>query len=164
MQEEIASHADVVPDLETGLEDWVKVYKTILHNPNEFGKRDEEAYGRVSSNPEIGTMITRLLPKLIENEKKISGRVTNMVLQTAKGKIPGVKDSQQFALGKALGGLESVEMSIAAAKRKGHIDGSTKGWIQSKDKGPYEPHSIPNDELEDFLKEGGHLYDPSQLK
>ena len=152
-EEEVKYYADAAPKLQDNLDMWLHTLDLVKNNPDLFGHRNEEDYLNTTTNPAAGELVRQVLPGILETEKGLSKQGSQLALKVSKGKVPGVTDSQQSAIGKVIAALNETEKNRAQALMLGKVEGSTKGYRNGK------RFNIPNNELLDFLKHGGHLYE-----
>lgn len=144
---EMKGYKESVEDYQSNLSRLAEAKKIIQGNPDLWGHANAEDFSRVTQNPKYGYLMRQSLPGIIDTERMINARGTNLALKTSQDKYPTAKDSQATALGKIDAAIDEYQEKLAKSLVKTDPNGSTKAYWKGRQV------KIPNNELIEFLKD-----------
>lgn len=108
-----------IPEIERLLDNMRRMKVLIENNPSMFGHYvlGEDWANLLSTNPNSGKLKTLLEDFVVDVEKKVSSRGSQLALQFAKGQKPNPAQHQKVALGIAEESIRKAEERLKLVKR-----------------------------------------------
>jgi hypothetical protein len=125
---EIQAAQHDVPQLKNALQSAIRLKNIIESRPAFFGHtplpiigkfyNPAERFANTATDPLAGEFMSLLIPQLAGMEQQLSSRGNIVALKTSASKLPSFENSQQAALGRANGLIDSIIKRIQASQER----------------------------------------------